>query len=194
MRSRWWALGICASASPVLAAGHLVATTTYADHLVHGDTARAIYHDMNVHPIVDPDDGNALANLTHEHTLKLSTMPTSGGQCRVSDLSFSWHFVITLPRAADDKALDAHTRAAWRSFVARLRWHEEHHRAIFMQCGRAFVPAAAKLTGPCARLEHQVQQSIDTAYAACMVTQHAFDTGDEAKVMSQPFIRMAHGR
>jgi predicted secreted Zn-dependent protease len=183
-----------ACASPALAAGHLVATTTYADHLAHGDTARAIYHDMNVHPIVDPDDGNALANLTHDHTLKLSTAPTSGGQCRVSDLSFSWHFIITLPRAADDTALDAHTRAAWRSFVARLRWHEEHHRAIFMQCGRSFVPAAAKLTGPCAGLDRQVKQSIDTAYAACMITQRAFDAGDEAKVMSQAFIRMAHGR
>jgi predicted secreted Zn-dependent protease len=194
MRSAWFAMTIWVGASPTFATGHLVSTTTYADHLVHGDTARAIYHDMNVHPIVDPDAGNALANLTHDHALKLSMAPTSGGQCRVSDLSFSWRFVITLPRIVDDKALDGRTRAAWRSFVARLRWHEEHHRAIFMQCGRSFVPAAAKLTGPCAGLEHQVQQSIDTAYAACMVTQKAFDRGDGAKVLSQPFILMAHGR
>lgn len=194
MRALLVLLATAAPISSALAAGHLVATTTYADHIVHGDTARAIYRDMNIHPIIDPDDGNALANLTHDHTLKLSTAPTSGGQCRVSDLSFNWHFVITLPRAADDGALDTHTQAAWHGFVARLRWHEEHHRAIFMQCGRAFVPAAAKLTGPCVGLDHEVRQAIDQSYAACMVTQKAFDTGDEAKVMAQPFIRLAHAK
>ena len=60
---------------------------------------------MAIHPIVDPDDGNALANLTHNHTLAVSTAPAANGQCRVSSLHFAWQFVITLPKATDEAAL-----------------------------------------------------------------------------------------
>ena len=189
---RTWILAVTlALSAPAFASGHLVTSTTYLDHLVHGTTAHDLYRDENIHPIIDPDDGNALANLTHDHTVKMSTAPMSGGQCQVSDLAFDWHFVITLPRAASEDALDSHTRSAWRVFVTRLKWHEEHHRAIFIGCGQRFVPAAAKLTGPCASLEYQVQGYIATQYAACMVDQKTFDSGEEAKVMAQPFIRLA---
>lgn len=181
-------------ASPAWASGHLVTSTTYVDHLVHGTTAHDLYRDENIHPIIDPDDGNALANLTHDHTLAMTTVPTSGGQCRVNDLTFTWHFVITLPRATSEDRLDRHTRSSWQAFVARLKWHEEHHREIFVNCGQRFVPAAARLTGPCAGLQQQVQTYIATQYSACMVEQKTFDSGDEAKVLAQPFTRLAHAK
>jgi len=188
------AIVLLALAAPAVASGHLVTSTTYADHPVHGITAHDLYRDENIHPIIDPDDGNALANLTHDHTLAMSTAPTPGGQCRVNNLTFTWHFVITLPRAVSEDELDPHTRASWHAFVARLKWHEERHRTIFVGCGQRFVPAAAKLAGPCTGLEQQVQTYIATQYAACMVAQHAFDSGDEAKVLAQPFVRLAHTR
>ena len=44
-------------------------TTIYKDHLVHGTTPGELYQDMIAHPIMDPDDGPAFANITHDHAL-----------------------------------------------------------------------------------------------------------------------------
>jgi predicted secreted Zn-dependent protease len=175
-------------------AAGLSSATTYTDHPVHGTTAYGLCRDMAVHPIVDPDDGNALANLTHDHMLAVSTAPTTSGQCRVSSLSFHWQFVITLPKAVDEPKLDSKTRSVWQSFRAHLKWHEEHHRAIFLECGKTFVRDAAKLTGPCASLEHTVRASIDKAYAACMVRQRNFDAADHDTVRSTPFMELARSQ
>src|SRR6185295_18223369 len=55
---------------------------------------------MIAHPIIDPDDGPAYANITHDHALTFKTV-TVGGTCQVTNLVFSWNFIITLPKAAD---------------------------------------------------------------------------------------------
>ena len=114
---------------------------------------------MNAHPIIDPDDGPAYANLTHDHMLSLSTA-SEGGICRVSALTFRWRFVLTLPKAVDQSAMDSRTRSMWNDFVSGLKHHEETHRAIFLRCGAKFVPAAERLTGPgnCAGLERKVRR------------------------------------
>ena len=55
------------------AAAELRYTTVYKDHVVHGSTPAELYQDMIAHPIMDPDDGPALANITHDHTLAVKT-------------------------------------------------------------------------------------------------------------------------
>lgn len=177
------------------AAADLVHATEYRTNPVRGSTARAVLAYMNAHPIIDPDDGPAWANLTHHHTITVRTTATAG-TCRVSDLTFRWRFVLTVPRAVDYSTMDARTRAMWDGFVAALTRHEETHRAIFLRCGERFVPAAARLTGQgnCAGLERKVRRSIEQAYKSCMAEQRAFESRDRPRILGLAFIKAAKGQ
>ena len=186
----WLLAAFALMSGPVMAAGQLVTTTVYQSHPVEGTTASAILGNMYRHPIIDPDDGPAFSNLTHAHDLAISVAPTAAG-CGVTRLEFDWHFVITLPVATGESSLAPRSRAAWTAFLGTLKRHEEHHRAIFMQCGRAFVAAAAKLSGPCSGLKAAVEAYIDDQYAQCMATQRAFDRTDGPRVHNDPFIQIA---
>lgn len=154
-------------------------TTVYKDHVVHGTTPAELYQDMIAHPIMDPDDGPAFANITHDHALAVKTA-TVAGACKVTELSFSWSFVITLPKAADTMRMSPATGSLWRGFVAKCRWHEERRIAIFLDCGKAFVDKAEAMTGPagCLGLDSAVRRYVDAQYAACMKKQRAFGEAD----------------
>lgn len=186
---------VAASAAPVSAASKLLHTTDYRSHPVSGTTAAAVLHSMNANPIIDPDDGPAYANLTHDHDVVIRTAMT-GGTCRVTDLTFRWHFVLTLPEAADYGRMGPAMQKTWSDFRASLKKHEEGHRTIFLGCGKAFVAAAAKLTAPggCGGLERTVRRYLDKQYAACMAKQREYETLDRPRVMASPFIRAALAR
>lgn len=190
-----WLVGAIAALAADGAAADLVHTTAYRTHAVHGATPEAIWRYMNAHPIIDPDDGPAYANLTHDHVLSVSTA-SEGGICRVSALTFSWRFVLTLPKAVDQSAMDSRTRSMWNDFVAGLKHHEETHRAIFLRCGARFVPAAERLigVGNCAGLERKVRRSIDQAYQACMADQREFEKRDRPRILGLAFIKAARGQ
>jgi predicted secreted Zn-dependent protease len=170
----------------------LSAGTAYKANPVQGTTAAALWRYMLAHPIIDPDDGPAFANITHDHKLTFNTT-SAGGLCRVTGLDFTWSFVITLPKAVSYAGMDAATKRMWDQFTAYLKKHEEEHRAIFMGCGKSFVPAASKLTGlpGCLGMERQVRAFVDRQYAACMDRQRAFDRGQKATVAGLAFVRAA---
>lgn len=176
------------------ARAEIVQTIQYRDHAVAGSTPQSVIRYMNAHPIIDPDDGPAWANLTHDHDLTMKTAMV-GGQCKVTSLTFRWRFVLTLPNAVDYGGMSGSTRAMWTSFHASLKQHEEGHRAIFLGCGKAFVPAAEKMSaaGGCSGLERKVRQFVDKKYEACMAKQRAYESRDRPRVMGAPFIRGAIG-
>jgi len=60
------------------ASAELKYTTTYKDHLVQGTTPVAVWQYMIHNPINDPDDGPALANITHAHKLTFTTAMDQG--------------------------------------------------------------------------------------------------------------------
>jgi predicted secreted Zn-dependent protease len=190
-----WLTGAVASLAVDSAAADLVHTTEYRTHAVHGTTPEAVWRYMNAHPIIDPDDGPAYANLTHDHVLSVSTA-SQGGMCRVSELTFRWRFLLTLPKAVDQSAMDSRTRSMWTDFVAGLKRHEETHRAIFLRCAAKFVPAAERMTGTgsCAGLERKVRRSIDQAYQACMAAQREFEKRDRPRILGLAFIRAARSQ
>jgi predicted secreted Zn-dependent protease len=182
-----------AAAIATPAAGELVHTTLYHNHPVKGTTPRALLAYMNAHPIIDPDDGPAYANLTHEHTLALTT-ESAAGRCRVKALTFRWRFVVTLPMAVDEARMSGPTKRLWRDFVAGLKRHEETHRSIFLDCGARFVSAAERLTAAsCTALERQVHRTIDSAYDRCMARQRAFEARDRPRVLGLGLVRAARG-
>jgi predicted secreted Zn-dependent protease len=168
--------------------------TTYRDYLVHGTTPQMVWQYMAAHPIMDPDDGPALANITHDHKLAVSTA-TIGGTCKVTSLAFSWDFVITLPKAVDEKKMTPATDSLWREFVAKCRWHEEHRQEIFLGCGKTFTAAAEAMTGPagCLDLDRRVRSYIDQQYTACMKTQRDFGRQDAPRISSLRLIRAGKG-
>ena len=146
---------------------------------------------MNAHPIIDPDDGPAYANLTHDHDVAMKTA-MEGGACQVSELTFRWRFVLTLPKAVDQAGMALPTRSMWNGFVAAVKRHEETHRAIFLRCGAKFVPAAKRLTAAgCPALERKVRRSLDQAYQACLLEQRAFETRDRPHILGLAFVKAA---
>lgn len=186
-------LALCFGPAPAWAG--LVYSTQYRDHAVRGTTPPEIWRYMNAHPIMDPDDGPAYANLTHDHDLSLQ-VATRNGACRVTDLTFRWRFVLTLPKATDYGRMSAGNKSLWTNFVAGLKRHEETHRSIFIGCGESFVPEAMRLTGPsgCVGMQRKVRRFIDQRYASCMAKQKAFEKQDRSRVLGLGFIRAATGK
>jgi predicted secreted Zn-dependent protease len=190
-----WLIGSAIALANGGAAAGVVHSTEYRTHAVRGTTPSAILRYMNAHPIIDPDDGAAYANLTHDHVLSVSTA-IDGGVCRVSALTFRWRFVLTLPKAVDQSAMASRTRSMWIDFVAGLKRHEETHRAIFLRCGAKFVAAAERMTAPgaCAGLERKIRRSIDQAYEACMIEQREFEKRDRPRILGLAFVKAARGQ
>jgi predicted secreted Zn-dependent protease len=162
--------------------GELRYTTTYRQNPIRGITPAELWSGMAAHPILD-EDGPALANITHAHTLTVKT-EHSGESCHVKKVDFTWRFVITLPRAVDESRMDRKTRTMWGEFTAFLKSHEEHHRTIFLQCGKNFLAKAATLANGrnCSGLERKVSRFVDAQYAVCMSKQRAFDRRDRKSV------------
>ncbi len=174
------AVGALALAGP--AAAGLKYTTVYKDHLVRGTTPQAVWSYMHANPINDPDDGPALANITHEHKLDFSTV-SDDGKCKVKTLTFTWHFVITLPKAVDRGQMSAATSAMWQEFYDKVSWHEEYRRELFLKCGNEFVPAAEKMTGTsCGGLEWRIRTYVQRQYEFCMQKQEEFGSKDSPLV------------
>src|SRR5581483_2377937 len=173
-------------------AASLKHTTVYRDHRILGTTPRDIWSYIIEHPINDPDDGPAIANITHDHQLTFKT-GTVDGVCKVSDLTFTWKFVITLPKLAEPAKISPATASMWKDFLAKVRWHEETRRKIFLECGNDFVPAAEKITGPagCGGVERKVRNFVDAQYTLCMKKQRDFGNVDSPRVLETRLVKSA---
>jgi len=182
-------LAVIGTTGPQTAFAELRYTTSYRENPIRGATPAQLWRNMGRHPIID-GDGPALANITHDHKLMVRT-EKAAGVCRVSGLDFSWNFVITLPKAVDEAAMNRKTRAMWREFVSYLKHHEEHHRMIFLACGRSFVAKAETFTipGSCLGLKRKVTRFVDEQYDVCMTKQHAFDRRDRSALTKLAFHR-----
>ena len=175
------------------AAAELKHTTVYREHRVLGTTARALWQYMIAHPIIDPDDGPAYANITHDHTLTFKTATVAGdlsGDRSPLHLEFR-HYAAEGGELRRHEWRDAEDVAAVHHL---LKGHEEHHGAIFLDCGKSFVAAAQKMTGPagCAGLDRKVRAFVDRQYGVCMTKQRDFDRSQRTTVEGLALMRAAH--
>jgi predicted secreted Zn-dependent protease len=173
-----------------LAAAGVSTSTQIASYRVSGATASDLISFMRYHPF-HGDSGGAVANIRPSYALSVATKQ-SGSVCRASAVNLKVSFVMTLPSATNAGAMSPATRAAWNSFVAFARRHEEHHRAIYVQCANSFVAKAERLTAStCLGLNANVRSLLETQKRACDRLQLAFDRVDAPRVTGLTLFAMA---
>lgn len=178
------------------AAGYAAAAsfTEYRFNRIAGSTPAEIVAQMRAHPVPTEAAGIAYASITDRYDIVLDTRP--GGEanrCEVRRVSVDFRFVITLPEAAEEEAMSPGTRAMWREFVAFSKRHEEGHRAIFLECGRRFEAAAAKLRSDsgCQALRLDVLEMFREHYAACKARHAEYDEAESRRLPALSLFRAA---
>lgn len=171
-------------------AGGVTTTTTTRNYSVPGMTAKALVGYMLRNP-VQGDHGAAFANIRPSYTLDIDTREVSG-QCRVRDITVTIRFSMTLPVAANAGQMSSRVRAAWNSFAAFARRHEEAHRASYIGCAKAFLNRAKRETAPsCHGVRSEVRQLFAEAKRACDARQVEFDRQQKRALAGQRLFRMA---
>jgi predicted secreted Zn-dependent protease len=183
-----------AAASLVLsgefAAAGVSTSTQTSSYRVGGSTATDLVSYMRYHPF-HGDSGAAVANIRPSYSLSVVTSQ-GGGACRASAVNLRVSFVMTLPSASSAAAMSPATRAAWNSFVAFARRHEERHRAIYLQCANTFVAKAKQMTaGSCLGLNVNIRNLLESQKRACDRLQLAFDRQDAPRVLGLSLFAMA---
>jgi predicted secreted Zn-dependent protease len=168
---------LCVIAAAALAVPAIAAVTTdthYRYYSIGGTTEKTIVRYMRQHPYRG-DHGDAYANLKHRYNLKLRTSDNRG-QCKVDSLDLDIDFVMTLPRSANPERLTGSARSSFNAFASFAKRHEEHHRASFVECGKAFVARARLMkAGQCYALSSDIRALLRKTERDCEAKQRAFD-------------------
>ena len=164
-------------------------STSYHPFVVHGKTARAIYKSVLSHSRKkDGFQTFATTDVSLRPHIKLITKPN----CKIADATITARFVVHLPRLASDAGLAPGPRQDWRSFLAELKLHEEHHREIWLGCAADFVTAATGLSaGDCKSFAKKIEERIKQASNTCREKNDAFDNEAQSQLPSIPFIQRA---
>ena len=161
------------AAAPALAADVTTRTIT-RDYFIAGTTPVAIVDYFHSHPF-SGDSGPALANIRPAYQLNLTTRGGKGG-CGVASINLDIAYTITLPKARDEAAMSAGTRAMWRSLARFAKAHELGHRQMYTACARRFVTRAKAIRAPsCAAVASAVRQLQRQSEAACEASQVNYD-------------------
>jgi predicted secreted Zn-dependent protease len=134
-----------------------------------------------------------MANVRPSYALSVVTRQT-GGVCRASSVTLNIRFVMTLPRARTS-SMSSGTRAAWNSFVAFARRHENTHRSIYLSCANAFVAKAERMTAStCSGLQAAIRTRLASEQRACDARHRAFDRSEAGRARGLRLFTLARGR
>jgi predicted secreted Zn-dependent protease len=173
-----------------IAAAAVSTSTSNASYRVSGTTAADLVSFMRRNPFPG-DHGGAVANIRPSYSLSIVNKQ-AGSVCTASAVNLRVSFVITLPTATGAGRMSSATRAAWGGFVAFARRHEEHHRAIYLDCARGFVAKAERMTaGSCMGLNASIRSLLESEKRACERRQAAFDRQDSGRVTGLSLFAMA---
>lgn len=185
-------LAVFLAAAP--AAADRRVTTENRDYRVYGHTPRELVSYMKSRPFRG-DYGPAMANIRPRYRLDLKTRQVRGG-CAVKSVSVPVRFVVTLPKAVNERSFDRRTRRAWRSFRRFAARHENVHRRIYLGCVRRFQRQARR-TRPmasCSALRYHLQRRLRDADTACDRRHRAFDRRDFRRVRNLALFRQARAQ
>ena len=167
----------------------VVQSTSYHPFVVHGKTARAIYKSVLSHSRKkDGFQTFATTDVSLRPHIKLITKPS----CKITDATITARFVVHLPRLANEASLAPGLRQDWRSFLAELKLHEEHHREIWLGCAADVVTAATGLpAGDCKSFAKEIEERIKQSRKTCHERNDAFDNEAQDQLSTIPFIQRA---
>lgn len=170
---------VCVSS---IASAGVTSRTNQYKFLVEGTTAAGLVRYMNGHAI-SGDHGSAYANIRPTYDLSLKTKQSGGGMCRPAQVNVHVTFDLTLPVAASPGAMGKSTRRAWNAFVGFAAVHENHHKASYLGCAKAFVAQALRQTAPsCFSLQSELDQMLREMERSCEAKQRPFDQS-QARVL-----------
>ncbi len=165
-------------------------TTQVKYYSVPGKTAHALLAYMQRHgPNVN--GSRALASATASFRYNADAVTANG--CRLKNFKVSTDFVITLPKATQKSTMTSSVRKRWRQFVKHARWHENHHKKIWMRCARK-IERAARSMGPqnsCNAAWAKARSIVNAELARCDKLHAAFDRKETANAHTLPLIAQA---
>ena len=158
-------------------------TVLYADsfYTVSGDTPEAIRESIESRDLARRYEGRPMAG---EHRYAWRTYyrwarsPRDRSQCDVSEFRVLAKSIIVLPqrRAASRPELENRLRRPWRTFLERLRHHEEGHRERLEAGVDALVEQMDGLARlPCEGLDARLRDIAEAALADVAEAQAAYD-------------------
>jgi predicted secreted Zn-dependent protease len=183
------AAGLAVAAAP--AGAGVSSATVVTDYLVNGTTATGLVSYMLNHPY-PAAVSDTVAHIQPHYVLAVATRE-EGGACRPRSVDLSIRFDIVLPKATQAAAMAPVTLAAWNSFAAFARRHEETRRSIYLQCATEFVAKAMRqVDGSCPALEANVRGLLETAKRLCDARQDDFARIQYPRVLSEKLFVLAN--
>ena len=117
----------------------------------------------------------------------------AGGLCRPSNFRIDKRFEIVLPQLANPDAMPISVRQSWQGFYDHLKWHEEQHRLIHLECLKEAEAEVLALPPQrdCERLKKVVGDIRDRSMRECRRKHARFDDAEASVIVNLPFMRTA---
>jgi predicted secreted Zn-dependent protease len=182
------AAGLSVAATPVNAG--VRSSTIIADYRVNGTSATGLVSYMLSHPY-PAAVSDTVAHIQPNYSLSVATKEV-GGVCRPASVDLNIRFDMVLPKATQASAMSPVTLAAWDSFAAFARRHEETRRSIYLKCASEFVARAMRLAASsCASLEANIRGLLEAEKHACDGRQDDFARVQYRLVLNQSLFALA---
>jgi predicted secreted Zn-dependent protease len=112
------------------------------------------------------------------------------GSCRVKSHTVQLDFITQLPRHVSEQRLNATLKKHWRGFASKVKWHEEQHRKIWLDCARKAEAQVKKARAKtCEALITRLDGIYAASNAACDKRHADFDAEETRKLSKHPLIR-----
>ena len=161
------------SVATVPADAGVSSSTTVADYRVDGTTATGLVSYMLNHPL-PATVSDSVAHIQPNYSLAVASKEV-GGVCKPVSVDLAIRFDIVLPKATQAGAMSRATLAAWNSFAAFARRHEETRRSIYLKCAAEFeAQAMRQVASSCAALEANIHRLLEAEKRACDIRQNDF--------------------
>ena len=178
------------SVATVPADAGVSSSTTVADYRVDGTTATGLVSYMLNHPL-PATVSDSVAHIQPNYSLAVASKEV-GGVCKPVSVDLAIRFDIVLPKATQAGAMSPATLAAWNSFAAFARRHEETRRSIYLRSAADFAAQAMRqVASSCAALDANIHRLLEAEKRVCDVRQNDFARVQYRLVLSERLFVLA---
>ena len=123
------------------------------------------------------------AEIAWDYKWKFDYDERDDGKCRIAKFSVTLVTTITMPQWVDSESAPPEMRALWPSVVAKIRRHEDGHKAIGVEGANVMARrfAALPVHESCDALSAAIQREGDRVVSEYTIAQSAFDRTEALK-------------